>query len=188
MINRQFFFDYVRQHLHGGSLAGQKVQGMEAILDEWEPKHAKKDDRWLAYMLGTTHHETDRTMWPIREYGRGKGRKYGVAAGPNGQIYYGRGFVQLTWYANYQTMEVKAGIPGLAANPDLALDVGNATKILFYGMINGSFTGKRLSDYFSPTAADWVRARAIINGTDKQQLVAGYAQQYYAAISYTTGA
>lgn len=187
MINRTFFFDYVRQHLHNGTLNARQVQGMTAILDGWEPKYAKSDDRWLAYMLGTTHHETDRKMWPIEEYGRGKGRPYGKPTGPYGQVYYGRGFVQLTWDYNYKTMETKAGITGLLQHPEYALDLANATKIMFYGMINGTFTGKKLGDYFNTTTDDWVRARAIINGTDKQQLVAGYAKQYYAAISYTTG-
>jgi putative chitinase len=186
MINRKFFFDYVKVHLQNGALQQKQVDGMTAILDEWERNHASDDDRWLAYMFGTTHHETDRTMAPIREYGRGRGRPYG-APDANGQIYYGRGFVQLTWLRNYQLMQDQAGIPGLVANADLALDLGNATKIMFYGMIKGSFTGKKLADYFNPTTEDWVRARAIINGTDKQQLVAGYARQYYAAISYTTG-
>ncbi len=36
-------------------------------------------------------------MQPIEEYGRGKGRKYGAPAGPYGKIYFGRGYVQLTW-------------------------------------------------------------------------------------------
>jgi putative chitinase len=187
LINRDFFFDYVRLNLLGGSLKQRQVDGMTSILDTWENGHAEQDDRWLAYMFATVHHETDRTMWPIREYGKGAGKEYGKPKGPYGQKYYGRGFVQLTWYDNYKKMEDRAGIVGLTQNPDLALDVGNATKIMFYGMIHGSFTGKKLGDYFSATKDDWVRARAIINGTDKQQLIADYGRRYYAAISYTTG-
>jgi hypothetical protein len=44
-----------------------------------------------------------------------------------------------------------------------------------YGMRNGSFTGKKLSDYISGTTADYVNARRIINGTDRAELIAGYA-------------
>jgi len=62
MLNRAFFFAYLRTHLFDGRLLGGQVKGMEGILDEWESQHARKDDRWLAYMLGTTHHETDRAM------------------------------------------------------------------------------------------------------------------------------
>lgn len=37
-----------------------QVEGLTAILDEWEANHSTKDDRFLAYMLATVHHETDR--------------------------------------------------------------------------------------------------------------------------------
>jgi hypothetical protein len=53
--------------------------------------------------------------------------------------------------------------------------------------MNGSFTGKKLADYFNPNLEDWVNARRIINGKDKANLIAGYSKLYYGAISYTTG-
>ena len=74
-INRKFFYDYARQHLFGGQLRQSQVDGMNAFLDRWEAHHAQDDHRWLAYILGTTHHETDRTMQPIEEYGRGTARR-----------------------------------------------------------------------------------------------------------------
>lgn len=40
-------------------------------------------------------------MEPIEEYGEGSSRDYGQPFGPYGQCYFGRGFVQLTWYDNY---------------------------------------------------------------------------------------
>ncbi len=46
---------------------------MTAILNYWEANYAKKDDRWLAYMFATAHHETDRKIQAIEEYGKGKG-------------------------------------------------------------------------------------------------------------------
>ena len=72
MINRDFFYDRVRLQLFAGSLKPGQVAGLNAILDEWERSHAAKDDRWLAYMLATVHHETDRTFQPIKEYGGDK--------------------------------------------------------------------------------------------------------------------
>lgn len=187
MFNRKFFFDAVRLSLFQGKLSQQQVTGLTAILDEWEKWPAPtKDDRWLAYILATTHHETDRRIWPIKEYGLGKNRKYGVPTPPFGQVYYGRGFVQLTWDYNYKKCEAKYAIPGLLQNPDLALDLTNATKILIYGMIDGLFTGKKLADYFSTTKEDWIGARYVINGKDKARLISDYAHTYYAAISYTT--
>ena len=47
------------------------------------------------------------------------------------------------------------------------------------------FTGKKLADYFSEDRDRWVQARSIINPGDKPRLVADYALDYYAAISYT---
>jgi hypothetical protein len=48
-INRKFFFDYVRQQVFKGRMSQKQVDGLNAILDAWEPTCAKKDDRWLAY-------------------------------------------------------------------------------------------------------------------------------------------
>jgi len=185
MINRKFFFDHVRSHLFDGKLRQRQVDGLTAILDEWDRNHAKKDDRWLAYMLATTHHETDRTMQPIEEYGKGKGRAYGRTDAETGQAYYGRGFVQLTWKANYEAMGKKLQID-LLNHPELALKLDVATQILFLGMIEGRFTGKKLADYFNPQKEDWVRARQIINRLDRANLIATYAKSYYSAIGHTT--
>lgn len=52
--------------------------------------------------------------------------------------------------------------------------------------MEGSFTGKKLSDFFGLSEEDWVNARKIINGLDKASLIAGYFRRYYATISYTT--
>jgi hypothetical protein len=52
-------------------------------------------------------------------------------------------------------------------------------------MINGKFTGKKLSDYFKGTTANWVGARAIVNPGEPGDRVAVDAKAYYAAISYT---
>ncbi len=177
MINRKFFFDHARLHLFGGSMSAKQVEGLTAILDYWESNLAKKDDRWLAYCLGTAHHETDRKFQAIEEYGKGKGKKYAPK-------YYGRGLVQLTWDYNYAKMGKQFKFD-LLNHPELALNLDLAIKIMFYGMENGSFTGKKLSDYFNSNKEDWTGARRIINGTDKAAAVADYAKKFYSAISYT---
>lgn len=191
MINRKFFFDHARITLFGGKLTTLQVAGMTAILDEWESKqtHNYTDNRHLAYMLATTYHETDKKMQPIEEYGKGKGRDYGkrlkLSRKPYADtmaLFYGRGFVQLTWYENYDKAGRKYGI-NLLQKPELALRLDIATKIMFDGMYEGWFTGKKLADYFNNAKTDWLNARRIINGTDKAGLIADHAQKFYACIS-----
>lgn len=191
MLNRNFFFQRVRQFLFDGKMTQKQIDGLNAILQYWESNHTKKDDRWLAYILATTHHETGRTFQPLEEWGKGKGRKYGSMIKMSGKSYtlpvklfYGRGFVQLTWYENYETIGKRLKID-LLNQPELALDLDVATKILVEGMIGGWFTGKKLADYFNTNTESWLGARYIINGKDKNQLIMSYALQYYAAISYT---
>jgi putative chitinase len=76
-INRPFFFTHVRRMMFSNNLQQSQVDGMNAILDGWEAKYTADDDRWLAYALATTYHETDQHMQPINEYGKGRGRPYG---------------------------------------------------------------------------------------------------------------
>ena len=58
---------------------------------------------------------------------------------------------------------------------------------MFTGMERGMFTGKKFADYFNDSTENWTAARRIINGQDKAALIGGFGQEYYAAISYTTG-
>ena len=44
-----------------------------------------------------------------------------------------------------------------------------------YGMRNGSFTGRKLSDYIDNSQCDYENARRIINGTDQHTKIAKYA-------------
>jgi len=191
MLNRNFFFEQTKTTLFSGKFRQSQLEGLNAILDEWEKNHKQRDDRWLAYMLSTTHHETDRTMQPIEEYGKGKTRPYGknikmdrTRYFDTANLFYGRGFVQLTWYENYVRAGKKLGVDMLK-KPELTLQLKYATPILFYGMIEGWFTGRKLATYFNGPTEDWKNARRIINGTDKADLIADYAKKYYAAISYT---
>lgn len=130
--------------------------------------------RQAAYMLATAKHETANTFAPIEEYGRGKGLPYGKPDPENGHIYFGRGYVQLTWARNYRTMGKALGLP-LYAKPELALKYDVAYKIMSYGMTHGAFTGVALSRYINEGKTDYQNARKIINGTDKADLIAGYA-------------
>jgi putative chitinase len=160
-FNRKILFDGLRANF--GKLDAEQVSVIAAIVDEFE-RRKLNDQRYLAYMLATPWGECN---WrPVREIGRGKGKKYGVSV--NGQIYYGRGLVQLTWHKNYELMGDRLKLP-LVTTPDMAMIVPVAVQIMFEGMIWGLFTGKRLGDYFGDTTDDPVNARRIINGKDKAQ-------------------
>lgn len=171
---KENFFSKVRAAF--GELKQSQVDGFNAILDGWEAS-GLTDPRWLAYMLATVWHETARTMQPIKEYGLGKGRQYGKPDARTGQTYYGRGFVQLTWYGNYLKLGDLLGVD-LVHKPDLALDLNIATQILFQGMTKGIFTGRKLDQYFNDTVENPVGARKIINRLDKAELIAGYYKNF----------
>jgi putative chitinase len=199
-INRNFFMEQLRSQLFGGKLAKSQFDGLDSLLSAWEQSYDKKDDRWLAYALGTAYHEVAFTMQPIHERGGPKyffsmydkdGDRPKVAAAlgntekGDGVRFHGRGYVQFTGRANYGKAK-KLVDADLVNNPNLALDPAIASKILFTGMDTGLFTGKKLSDYLNKTTEDWINARRIINRLDKAPQIAAYAKRFYGAISYTT--
>jgi len=190
MIHRHYFFDSVRAYLDADKSLNQgQVDGLNLLLAFYEaddPPEGDFDDRMFAYILATTWHETAFTCQPIAEYGKGKGKPYGVPDPQTGQTYYGRGYVQLTWKENYQRQDTKLGLGGrLVANADLALDPEIAAQILFGGMFDGDFTGKRLVDFFTVDLTDWYNARTIVNAHDQATTIAGYAEKFLNAISHT---
>jgi hypothetical protein len=188
MIDRTKFFDSIRASLFSGNLTQRQVDGFEFLLDTWERHFRDSDIRWLAYSLATAFHETAATMEPIEEYGEGSGKDYGKPAGDYGQCYFGRGFVQLTWLANYQKGEQiladKYGIEcPMHRYPGRMLEHEPAALILFDGSIDGWFTGAKLGDYFNDAKDDAYNARRVINGTDKADLIAGYHEKFLAALT-----
>ena len=83
----------------------------------------------------------------------------------------------LLWEKNYKTIGSRLGMKNdLHIHPEKALEPDVAYKIMSYGMRNGVFTGKKLSDYISGSTADYYNARRIINRLDKAQLIQGYAE------------
>lgn len=182
-MDKRMFFDAVRDSLFQGRLTSKQVEGMDFLLDEI--LHRKMPVPWAAYGLATTFHETAQTMQPIREIGRGRGKRYGRAVSEHGgQVAYGRGYVQLTWASNYATADRELKMGGrLIRDYDLALKPSVAAAILFTGMEQGWFTGKKLADYLpSNKPGDYVSARMIVNGLDRAELIADYARRFEAAL------
>ena len=186
-MNREIFYKQIRTQLFAGRLAQGQVDGMEAILNEWDTR-GLTDSRYLAYMLATAFHETAFTMQPIEEYGKGRNRSYGMPDKITGKTYFGRGFVQLTWKRNYESMGDILNVD-LVNNPEKALDLKIATQVLFEGMLRGTFTAPKyykLADFFTEHS-DWYNARKIINGLDRAEQVAGYGRRFYFALLEAAG-
>ena len=182
MTNRPAFFTGIKPDLFS-SLTQPQVDGLNAILDAWDRFPDMNDKRQLAYCLATAYHETARTMQPIEEIGKGRNRTYGHKVKYSGQpyttpdaVFYGRGYVQTTWFENYEKL-TKANTNGwdFLNHPELCLQDGPAAWAMFYGMSSGIYTGRKLSVYINGGGCDYVNARRIINGLDCADKIAGYA-------------
>lgn len=165
-----------------GPLKQTQVEGFTLLLDE----AAKRGTRWdnLSNILATAWWETAHTMQPVAEAFWVKNaeawRKKNLRYWP----FYGRGYVQLTWDFNYAKatkwfrengIKYKGAYPDFTKNPELAMVPELAATILFVGMEEGWFTGKKLTDYLDgidesdvEDLREFTNARRIVNGTDKQ--------------------
>lgn len=131
------------------------------------------DPRQIAYLLATTQHETAGRYEPIDEYG-GKNTRYAP--------YWGRGYVQLTWHRNY-LLYSNLLRRDLVSHPEEVKNPLVAAYILVHGSKYGHFTGLRLNNYITGNRCDFWNARRIINGTDKADLIAGYARQWLSKLN-----
>src|SRR5690606_101274 len=87
----------------------------------------------------------------------------------------------LTWRENYEKASRELGVD-FVTNPKLLLEPKHSAEIIVVGMKEGWFTGKKLSDYITLQKSDFKNARRIVNGTDKADLIAGYAREYDKAL------
>lgn len=171
-----FFTGYKRafqEHLNQS-----QVDGLEFLLDAFERDGAWKSIQEVAYALATVKHEDANTYHPIVERGpRHYFDKYehrttlGNAHDGDGFRYRGRGYTQITGRKNYRKF-------GIENDPDEALDPQIAFDIMTVGMHQGSFTGKKLSNFINEEDCDYHNARTIINGHDDAALIAGYARKF----------
>lgn len=160
----------------------KQIEHIEVILKECE-RLKVTDKRWLSYILATVYHETAKTMCPIEEYGKGRGKRYGRKVMYSGspysfpdKLYYGRGYPQLTWYENYKKYGEIFGLP-LLEKPELMLVPEISAKVLIHGMVHGGFTGVSLKTYFNERT-DWINARRIINVLDCAEIIAEHGKRF----------
>ena len=147
------------------------------------------DRRKLAYCLATFKWETAHTMQPIderggdayfnRRYGpqTSVGKMLGNTKAGDGALYHGRGYVQITGRNNYAKAKKLTGVD-LISEPNRAKEPELAYQIAIQGMMDGWFTGKKLSNYFIGDNADYLNARRIINGQDQAEKIADMARNY----------
>lgn len=141
-----------------------------------------------AYILATVKHEVGDTWLPITErggvaycsrYERGLlGATLGNTTAGDGFAYRGRGYCQLTGRNNYRKFGTLLSIE-LERNPDLALKPDTAFDIMWVGMRDGLFTGKKLTHYITNHTHDYINARRIINGdvAKNGSMIAEYARK-----------
>lgn len=190
--NLQIFYDRCRTGpLLGPVLSASEVEGLAATLAACILRGLNAAD--TAYVLATEYRETGGLMQPVRERG-GTGyltRMYdirgarptlakanGNTAPGDGVKFAGRGKCQITWKNNYARIGKLIGLD-LVANPDLALGLQTASRIMVDGMIGGWFTGRKLSHTLPrgrrATLAEFKASRPIINGHDCDLMIAEYA-------------
>lgn len=150
---------------------------------------------YVAYMLGTSYHETAYTMQAITEYGDIRYfDKYdtGTLAARlgntpekdgDGYKYRGRGHVMITGLGNYKKFTKILGID-LVNVPDLALDPVVSASILVIGSLEGTFTTRKLSQYikYGLYIEEFYNARRVINGTDDAREIANHAVKFLQCI------
>lgn len=195
------FFTSVRGSVFGGKLTQGVVDSLTTILDSCSRNKVTSDEE-IAYVLATARHESynvgDNPDWlPVREgwcktdagsiaavtkmFNAGRISK-NYALPVNGHSYFGRGFCQITHLGNYQTLGKRIGAD-LVNYPEKALERRTAADLLVIGSKEGLYTTKKLSDYFGkndPNAS--IKARAIINGKDAAERIAGYYDKFLIAL------
>ena len=171
---REIFFRRYRTAF--GSFNDEAEAALTKIFKFIEQDKQMTDVRQVAYILATIQSETNGTFKPTTESDADLRMRLGMKTGggvaspedltnlDEGR-YRGRGYVQMTWKANYQRAGQALGLD-LVGQPDLALEPEVAYRILALGMKEGIFTLKKLSEYVAGEKVDYVNARRVVNGLD----------------------
>ena len=185
MYNREFFFH--KYHNYFGSINQSQVDGLEFLLSKFDNETQFSNEQ-IAYMLATVKHETAHTFQPIEERGGYNYFRYLIGKLDIRNLieankFKGRGYIQITGRTNYEKFSLILQ-DDFITNPLRVMLPEIAYKIMIYGFVNGSFTGKKLTDYIDGDKLDYYNARRCINGLDKAVLISGYADKIYNCLKY----
>ena len=132
------------------------------------------DRRQLAYIVATAQHESD-NFATSREY-NGPQQAVSLEYG-GGANYYGRGYVQITHDRNYRDMARVLGDSRIERDPDIvAREARLGAETTVVGMVRGLYTGVAIDQYINDERVDYLAARAVVNGTDRDRHIAGLAR------------
>lgn len=126
--------------------------------------------------------------------GIAKGAKEGAVGSPQKiysdddgieMAYTGRGYVQLTWWSNYAGTGVAVGLGlSLLFDPESVKQPAIAYKVMSHCMKTGDgfAHGKKFSNYFYGSTANYEGARAMVNGTNEKAKIASIARFFEAIL------
>lgn len=201
-MNNAAFFDALRasrSSMFASTFTQSQVTGIEGLIDAFRT-FGDGRIKTLAYALATARREVGAGMIPVREgfkktdvsarayvqrnYGNKGPKWYCWPVGPHGYVYYGRGYVQMTWLENYQFATHQTGLD-FVGNPDLALDPKISARLLITGLISGQWNklGHGIAYYLkNDDLDDLMGARRTVNVTDHWQEIAGHYREFLAAL------
>ncbi len=171
---------------------------LNGVLDKYsDNKHAQtlirearsqgiKNPKHLSYILATVENETQFSVFKEKKGKANEDKEYRKEDPETGKAYYGRGYCQLTRRGNYEKMQKEIEKSGrfkgidIVKNPDVLIDNHElAAFVLVKGMKLWLFSWKSLDDYTLANGDfDAKGARAIVNGTDKADYVAGLYENH----------
>lgn len=167
-----------------GSFSGGNASQTERAIVAECLRQGVTDDAQIAYILATAKHESGNFVY-YEEIASGsayEGRgDLGNTQAGDGVRFKGRGLVQITGRDNYAKYSKILG-QDFISNPKGMAEPKVAVFTLVHGSKNGVFTTRKLDDYIGNGKQDFYNARRIINGTDRADLIAGYAQDYLARV------
>lgn len=172
-------FTPIEERGHGrGKLYEKPVK--VGVLDDGSVRVTKWDgNQWIVSPTGTArpvHKNQARgaipTVKPNPTYDSDDG---------NERYYFGRGFVQLTWWNNYLDTGLMLGLGlDLLLDPDMVDEPDIAYKIISTGMRTGKgfANGRTFSQFFHGDHTDYVHARSMVNGKSHQSEIGAIAQRF----------